>query len=419
MELEVKKAERISGVVNAPPSKSFTHRAFLIASLAQGHSKIKYPLYSEDTNSTLDCCRAFGADIDASFDECLINGTKGKFNTPNDVLDVKNSGTTIRLISSAAALAPNFTILTGDGSLRTRPMQDLIEALHKIGVSILSSRDNGRAPIIIRGGIKGGTTSIPGDISSQFISSILITAPYADQAVDLEIRGKFISQPYVDITIDIMKEFGVEVAVLNDNRFHVEPQKYKGTEYIVEGDYSSASYLIAAAASLKSDLTIKNLNINSKQGDKLILDIVKDMGSKVNLKDNEVNIRGKGELQGTDVNLKNTPDLLPTVAALGAMAEGNTTIYGAEHARFKETDRIHACAQELSKLGVNVTENKDGLTIEGGAKGGMVDSHNDHRMVMALYLIGLKVGGVKIRNASVYDVSFPDFPEVMEKITDK
>ena len=417
MQLEVNKVNRISGLVNAPPSKSFTHRAFLIASLAQGTSRIKYPLYSEDTNATLNCCRAFGTDIHTSADECLIKGTSGDFKTPENVLDVKNSGTTLRLISSAATLAPNFTVLTGDSSLRSRPMRELIQSLQKMGVSISSSRENGMAPIIVKGGISGGKTSIMGDISSQFISSILITAPYAEQPVDLEIKGKFLSKPYVDITLDIMKEFGVEVDVKSGTQFHVEPQKYTGIDYMVEGDYSSASYLIAGAAALDSDLTIKNLKTNSKQGDKLIVDIVKEMGCKVSLKENEVNIQGQGVLHGIDVNLENTPDLLPTVAALGAVAEGTTRIYGVEHARYKETDRIHACALELSKLGVAVTENKDGLTIKGGATGGVVDSHNDHRMVMALYLIGLKVGNIKIRNASVYDVSFPNFPEVMDTIT--
>ncbi len=416
MQLEVKKAKNIRGVVDAPPSKSFTHRAFLIASLAEGSSKIKYPLYSEDTIATLDSCRAFGTDIEAESNECLITGTAGNLKTPENVLDVKNSGTTLRLISSTASLAPNYTILTGDDSLRSRPMQELIQSLQRIGVSIFSSRDNGMAPIIVKGGIKGGKTSIRGDVSSQFISSILITAPYADSPVDLEIKGKFISKPYVDITLDIMKKFGVKVDS-NKNQFHVEPHRFKGKKYTVEGDYSSASYLIAAAAALNSDLTIKNLKQNSKQGDKLILDIIKKMGCDITLKENQVHIHGQGELHGTDVNLENTPDLLPTVAALGAIAKGTTHIYGVEHARFKETDRIHACALELSKLGVRVKENRDGLIIKGGAKGGVVDSHNDHRMVMALYLIGLKVGGVKIQNASVYDVSFPNFIEVMQKLT--
>ena len=417
MELTVGKAENINGHVNAPPSKSFTHRAILIASLAKGVSKIKHPLYSEDTNATLESCQALGIDIKTNVEECLIMGTGGNFKTPEDILNVRNSGTTLRLMSSAASLAPDYTILTGDHSLRTRPMQELIQSLEKLGVSVTSSRGNGRAPLIVKGGFHGGRTSIPGDISSQFISSILITAHYAENPVDLKINGKFISKPYVDITLDIMEEFGVEVESIDMNEFHVEPQRYKGREYTVEGDYSSSSYLIAAAAVLDSNLTVQNLKSNSKQGDKFILDIVKDMGCEVNLKKNQVNIQGQGRLEGVDVNLENTPDLLPTVAALGAMAEGTTRIYGVEHARFKETDRIHACALELSKLGVSLKENEDGLTIKGGVKGGVVDSHNDHRMVMALYLIGLKVGGVKIQNASVYDVSFPNFIEVMERLT--
>lgn len=419
MELEVKKAESIEGVVNAPPSKSYSHRAFIIASLAEGQSKIKYPLYSEDTNATIESCRAFGTKIDVKSSECIIQGTCGRLKTPDDVLDVKNSGTTLRLISSLASLTPHYTIITGDSSLRKRPMHDLIQSLEKIGVNIHSTRSNGMAPIIVKGGIKGGKTIIRGDVSSQFISSILITAPYADNPVDLEIQGNFISQPYVDMTLDIMKDFAVDVEhekTTKKNVFHVEPQKYRGRKYIVEGDYSSASYLIAAGAALESDLTVQNLKSESKQGDRFILDIVKRMGCDVEQSENTVEIKGRGELHGADVNLKNTPDLLPTVAALGAIAEGTTRITGAEHARYKETDRIHTCALELAKLGVSVEEENDGLIIEGGVKGGIVDSHYDHRLVMALYLVGLKEGNVKIQNASVYDVSYPDFIEVMEKL---
>lgn len=416
MELLVKKARSIKGVVNAPPSKSYTHRAFLIASLAVGTSRIRYPLYSEDTCATLESCKALGIKIEEGKNECVIQGTSGMFKTPEDVLNVKNSGTTLRMLSSAASLAPKSTILTGDSSLRSRPMQELIEALGKLGVKISSSRENGRAPIIINGGISGGKTSIPGDISSQFISSILITAPYAENPVDLEITGKFISKPYVDITIDIMEKFGVQVEYNGSNNFHIVPQKYKSTDYLVEGDYSSASYLIAAAAILDSDLTIRNLNLNSKQGDKLIMDIVNEMGCETLEDEDQIKIRGRGKLQGMEVDLQNTPDLLPTVAALGAMAEGTTHIYGAEHARYKETDRIHACAEELKNLSVSVIENEDGLTIKGGAKGGVVNSHNDHRMVMSMYLIGLKVGGVTIKNPWVFDVSFPNFTKIMENL---
>lgn len=422
MELHVQQAKSIRGVVNAPPSKSYSHRAFIIASLAEGASRLKYPLYSEDTLASLDSCRALGCEIEVKEDECIIQGTSGDLNTPENVVDVKNSGTTLRIMTSAASLAPYYTVLTGDSSLRKRPMHDLLQSLENLGVSAISARNNGKAPIIVKGGFKGGTTAINGDVSSQFISSILIAAPYADEPVHLKVKGNFISRPYVEMTLDIMKDFGVTVdqkpsnSFNKNHEFYVEPQKYKGTEYTVEGDYSSASYLIAAAAALNSNLTVKNLNLDSKQGDRVILDIVKKMGCEVKLKKDEVEIHGQGELQGIEVELENSPDLLPTVAALGAMAKGTTHIKGVEHARYKETDRIHTCALELAKLGVSVMEEKDGLIIQGGALGGVVDSHNDHRLVMALYLIGLKVGNVKIENASVYDVSFPNFTHIMEKL---
>ncbi len=417
MELEVQRADNIRGVVNAPPSKSYSHRAFIIASLAEGTSQLKYPLYSEDTLASLECCRAFGSNIEVKTEECNVKGTGGDFQTPNDVLNVKNSGTTLRIITSAASLAANYTVLTGDNSLRERPMQDLIQALRKLGVKVYSTRNNGKAPIIIKGGLIGGECAIKGDVSSQYISSILLSAPYAENPVSLKVKGDFISKPYVDMTMDIMRKFGVNVEYQYDDKsFHVTPQKYNSIEYVVEGDYSSASYIIAAGAALNSDLTVKNLDSKSKQGDQIILDIVQEMGCDVQVKKNEIRLMSTGKLQGIDVELKNTPDLLPTVAALGAMASGTTRISGVEHARYKETDRINTSAIELAKLGAIVKEEEDGLIIQGGVHGGIVDSHHDHRLVMALYLIGLKVGKVKIKNAGVYDVSFPNFPQIMDKL---
>ena len=379
MEMEVQRADNIIGVVNAPPSKSYSHRAFIIASLAEGTSQLKYPLYSEDTLASLECCRAFGSDIEVKDMECTVKGMGGDLRTPDDVLNVKNSGTTLRIITSAASLATNYTVITGDNSLRSRPMQDLIQALQKLGVKLYSTRNNGKAPIIIKGGFTGGESSIKGNVSSQYISSILISAPYAENPVNLKVQGDFISKPYVDMTLDIMRKFGVNVEYQSaDKSFHVTPQKYEATEYPIEGDYSSASYLIAAAAALNSDLTVKNLDSKSKQGDQIILDIVQQMGCDVQIKKNDVKLMSTGQLQGIDVELTNTPDLLPTVAALGAMASGTTRIRGVEHARYKETDRIHTSAMELAKLGVNVSEENDGLIIQGGVNGGIVDSHYDH-----------------------------------------
>jgi 3-phosphoshikimate 1-carboxyvinyltransferase len=418
MELRVQAAERIDGTVNAPPSKSYTHRAFIMAFLAEGVSTIKDPLYSEDTLASLNSCQAFGSHVNKQNNYSKITGVNGKPKTPENVLDLKNSGTTLRILTSVASLAEGYTVLTGDRSLRTRPMQDLIDALLPLGVSAFSTRNNGKPPIIIKSGFKGGKTYINGNVSSQYISSILMAAPYAENCVDLNVKGNFISKPYVDMTLDLMEKFNVKVDYeRTNNSFHVEPQMYRSKNYTVEGDYSSASYLIAAAASMNSNLTIKNLASHSKQGDKLILEIVKDMGCEVKVKNNEVKIVGQGSLKGIEVNLQNAPDLLPTVAALGAMADGTTEITGVEHARFKETDRIHTCALELSKLGVALSEKKDGLTINGGVHGGVVKSHMDHRLAMAFYIIGLKVGNIKIEDASVYNVSFPDFPNIMKKLT--
>ena len=418
MELMVQAAERIEGTVNAPSSKSYTHRAFILAFLADGVSKIKDPLYSEDTLASLNSCQAFGSHVNQHNNYSEITGINGKPETPKNVLDLKNSGTTLRILTSVASLAKGCTVLTGDKSLRTRPMQDLIDALLPLGVSAFSTRNNGKPPIVIKGGFKGGKTSINGNVSSQYISSILMAAPYAENCVDLEVKGDFISKPYVDMTLDLMEKFNVHVDYeRSENSFHIEPQIYRSKDYTVEGDYSSASYLIAAAAAMNSNLTIKNLARNSKQGDKLILEIVKDMGCEVKVKNNEVKIVGQGSLNAIEVNLQNAPDLLPTVAALGAMADGKTKIKGVEHARFKETDRIHTCATELSKLGVSLIEKKDGLILDGGVHGGVVKSHMDHRLAMAFYIIGLKVGNIKIEDASVYNVSFPDFPNIMKKLT--
>ncbi|MEW6011726.1 MAG: 3-phosphoshikimate 1-carboxyvinyltransferase [Methanobacterium sp.] len=416
MELIVQKSRGISGVVKAPPSKSYTHRAVIIASLANGKSVLTDPLNSEDTLSSLKACREFGANIGKFKDYWLVEGNGGKLKTPHDVLDVKNSGTTLRIMTSVAGLAPEYSVFTGDISLKTRPMQHILDALKPLGVEAISSRGDGKPPIIVKGGFKGGKSSIPGNVSSQFISSILIAGALAPEPLELEVTGEFISRPYVDMTLDVMGKFGVNVVYDSDKKiFKVNPQTYQAVDYTIEGDYSSASYLVGAAAVMGGEITIKNLFKDSKQGDKIILDIVSQMGARIEIKDDEVMVTSDGNLKGIDIDLHNAPDLLPTVSALGALAEGTTEISGVEHARFKETDRISTCAQELAKLGVNVKEKPDGMAILGGVKSGIVQSHGDHRLVMALSLVGLKVG-VKIQNAGVYDVSFPNFPEVMNSL---
>lgn len=452
VELLVEQAEKIEGNVKAPPSKSYTHRALFLACLAEGKSFLRDPLYSADTIATLEACQAMGCQIDVDDDLCSVKGTGGNLKTPDDALDLKNSGTTLRFLTTMASLAPGRTKLTGDDSLRGRPMQQLLDALEMIGVKAFSTNDNGLPPIVIESGFRGGKADIKGDVSSQYISSILLSAPYAQNPVDLEVVGDFKSRPYVEMTLDIMEKFGVKVKQEGPENFHIDNQIYQAQDYTIEGDYSSVSYLISAAAICNGKLTVQNLFSRSKQGDKVILDIVEQMGGKIQVEKDHVIINGTidpnkelsrtkntnegqtatkdtydnqskstGELmtcdlRGIDVNLENTPDLLPTVAALASVAQGTSHITGVEHARYKETDRVHTMALELSKLGVEVSEEKDGLTIQGGAHGGVVESHGDHRLVMALTLVGMVTGGVLIKDADAYKVSFPDFPQVMREL---
>lgn len=457
VELKVEQASKIKGVVKAPPSKSYTHRALLVACLAEGESYLRDPLYSADTMATLEACQALGCEIEIQDDLCTVQGTAGDLKTPEDVLDIKNSGTTLRFLTTMASLAPGCTVLTGDDSLRGRPMQDLLDSLKKLRVKAHSTRKNGLPPIVIKNGFYGGKTEIKGEVSSQYISSILLSAAYAQNPVDLSVVGDFKSRPYVEMTLDIMEKFGVHCLQEPGNHFHVDKQTYQAQDYTIEGDYSSASYILSAAAILGGEVTVQNLFKDSKQGDKIILDILREMGTNISVKEDQVTVKGtvpsnkktdepikgtvepdkrnvdsnKGnntsqnksstksgniisDLHGINVNLENSPDLLPTVAALAAVAQGTSHITGVEHARFKETDRVHTMALELTKLGVKVTEERDGLIIQGGACGGVVESHDDHRLVMALTLVGLLTGDVRIKGAAAHQVSFPNFPQVME-----
>jgi len=423
MEVRVEKVEGIRGNVIAPPSKSYTHRAFIIASLAEGCSVIKNYLRAQDTLSTLKACGAFGVRIEEN-DKVTIHGSGEKLQTPKRVIDCENSGTTIRLISGIAALDGEVT-LTGDASIQRRPMQPLLDALKQLGVEVYSTKGNGTLPIVMKGGnLKGGKVKIRGDISSQFISSLLILSPCVKDDVRITVTTPMKSKPYIDLTLDIMEKFGVKVENKNYREFFIKArQKYIAREYEIEGDYSSASYFLALAAMTHSEITVKNLFKETKQGDRKLLDILKKMGAEVTVRDREVTVKG-AKLQGIRANLGDAPDLLPTVAALACKARGKTVIKNVEHARFKESDRIAACSSELSKFGVDMEEKKDGLAIYGtgrltGARVNSVDKlgRADHRMAMALAVAGLAAEGeTSIENAECVEISFPDFFNILRSL---
>nr|WP_321423633.1 3-phosphoshikimate 1-carboxyvinyltransferase [uncultured Methanobacterium sp.] len=307
MELKVEKASEIKGVVKAPPSKSYTHRALLVACLAKGESYLRDPLYSADTMATLEACQALGCEIEIQDDMCTVQGTAGDLKTPHNVLDLKNSGTTLRFLTTMASLAPGCTVLTGDDSLRGRPMQDLLNSLKKLGVKAYSTQENGLPPMVIKNGFYGGKSQIKGDVSSQYISSILLSAPYTQNPVDLSVVGDFKSKPYVEMTLDIMEKFGVHCQQEPGNQFHLDKQTYNARDYTIEGDYSSASYLLSAAAILDGEVTVQNLFRESKQGDKIILDILEEMGARIIVKEDQVTV--KGTVSSSDKPLSNNKSL--------------------------------------------------------------------------------------------------------------
>ena len=431
MILKVKNISEIGGVVKAPPSKSYSHRAVILASLAKGTSKLYDMLYSEDTLSSIRVCEALGAKINRTEDYLEVIGTGGELhNSSTEPIDLANSGTTLRLMTSVSALSDNEVTLTGDDSLQTRPMGLLMDALVPLGVETCSLKDNEKAPILIKPGYAGGQTNIMGNVSSQFISSILISSPLSKKGVRLYVLPEFKSRPYVNMTLDIMRKFGVKTLkgyyLKHENcdkehqgcridEFLVRKQDYVACDYTVEGDYSSASYLLALIAINGGKARIKNLFRDSKQGDKYILDILQKMGATVIRGEDYVEIASEGNLKAIDVDLSNAPDLLITVAVLAAMAEGTTNITGVAHARVKETDRIDTTCRELEKLGCKLTEREDGMSITGGVTSGVVDSHGDHRLAMAFSLIGLK-HDIEITNGEVFDVSFPNFIEAMAEL---
>jgi len=404
----------VSGEIYVPSSKSYTHRAIIISALGHG-GLIERPLISEDTKATISAVESFGALTNLD-DDLEVAGVSGKPQTPDDVIDVKNSGTTLRLMSAVAALTDG-AVFTGDSSIRKRPNGPLLKALVDLGADAFSVKGNDCAPLVIRGKIRGGKTQLEGSVSSQFLSALLIAGPLAEKDSTIEIVGELKSRPYVEITLEMLRQAGAQIDT-NFREFKIRgKQGYDLGTYTVPGDFSSASYPLAAAAVTRSQLTIKGVH-PSKQGDAAIVDILDNMGADISWNPNTgvLDIIGN-DLKGVKVDASRTPDLVPTIAVLGAVARGNTVIENAEHVRHKETDRIHAMALELSKMGVNIEERPDGLVIEGGSlNGAHLNGHHDHRIVMALTIAGMVAGNTTIDTAESVSISYPEFFQEMKKI---
>jgi len=406
----------LKGVVRAPPSKSMTHRAFIAATLSSGLSIIRDPLICDDTNATINACRMLGAKIRES--EGGVFEVEGchKILTPENIIDCGDSASTMRFLTPVCALADGISILTGGASLRRRPMKPLLEAMKQLGVQCYSARGDGYPPIIVfGGGIRGGRASMPGDVSSQFISGLLFASPMAEGDTCIELSTELESKPYVLMTIDILRRHKVKVEMDPSFKSFYIPssQEYAPSSHMIEGDYSSASFILVAAAITDSTVKITNLKGESIQGDRFIIDILRKAGVKLDAGENFVRIReAERPLQPINVDLRDHPDLIPVCAVLASYAEGKSVIHGIKRLRFKESDRVAALMSEISKMGVKIQVLGDAMEIEGceEPRGADFNSYNDHRIAMACiaYALGAK-GKSVIHDVECINKSYPNF----------
>jgi len=406
----------IEGEVEAQPSKSYTHRYFSLALLADGKSRIRNPLLSLDTKSTLRAVRFLGADVEMGSDIVEIVGTGGDLSPRGNKIDVGNSGTTLRIMSAISSLTSEKIQLTGDESILERPMGPLVDSLNDLGVSAKCQGRNGRPPVLVGGDLVGGETVITGDVSSQFVSALLIAGLCSEVGIDLEIEEDLKSKPYVEITLKTLEEAGGVVKPSSSLLSYTIPgeQSLKPIDCSVPGDFSSAAFILCAGALSPDGVTVNNLDPGDVQGDRRIIDLLKDFGASVYIEEDSVKVVGKEKISGIDADCSDNPDLVPILTVLGALAEGTTRLYNVEHLRYKEVDRLDVITRELRKLGVKIEEREDSLKVfgEGKISGGEVRSHGDHRIAMSLAIAGLYADGpVTVKNFDCVNISYPEFVE--------
>ena len=405
------------GDVAIPGSKSHTIRAVAIASLAAGESRIEAPLDSGDARSAIRAFTALGAKIERRPDVWIVQGAGGELRAPDDVIDVANSGTTLNIaLGSAALVRKGLTCFTGDHQIRQRPSGPLIASLNDLGALAESSRGNGCAPIVVRGRLKGGKTSIECR-SSQYLTSLLINCPLADSDTTIQVPLLF-EQPYVEMTLDWLARQQIKLERDGLREFRVPGrQSYRAFQRRIPADFSSATFFLCAGVLGDNAVTAQGLDMNDPQGDKAVLDYLRQMGARVEMLPDGIHVQ-PGNLKGCRIDLNATPDALPMMAVVGCFAEGKTTLVNAPQARIKETDRIATMRQELAKLGARITELPDGLAVERSKlTGAEVDGHSDHRIAMALAVAGCSIPGRTIvRTAESATVTFPTFMDCMRRL---
>ena len=411
----------LDATIEVPGSKSYTNRALLVAAMARGTSTLTGALFSDDTRYMSASLRKLGVKIDADKKQARfdIHGNGGDIPVASADLYIGNSGTTSRSLTAYVSLGHGKFVIDGDAPMRHgRPIADLLDALRQIGGSARTQFENGHLPVIVEAdGLAGGKTRLDVSKSSQFLTALLLIAPYAKNGMEIEVIGKR-EMPYIDITRSVMAAFGVQVISEDYKYFRVEGgQEYQPRGYNIEPDASNASYFFAAAALTGGRVTVQHLNLDSTQGDLQFVHILEQMGCQITVSNTGITVTGPRQLKGIDVDMRTISDTALTLAAIAPFADSKVTIRNIEHTRWQETDRIHAMVTELRRLGVPVVEHQDGLEISPAPiTPAAIDTYEDHRVAMAFSLVGLKANGIRINNPECVSKTFPDYFQVFEHL---
>jgi 3-phosphoshikimate 1-carboxyvinyltransferase len=419
--LAIQPVSIVQGSIRPPGSKSLTNRALLCAALAEGTSTLHGALDSEDTRVMIVALRQLGLAVhpDESRTEIQVRGAAGQFPTRQAQLYCANSGTTIRFLTAALTVTQGQYRLTGVKRMHQRPIGDLLATLQQLGGNVRSEADNDCPPVVIEARhLPGGEATIRGETSSQFLSSLLMACPYAQQPVRLSVDGPLVSAPYIRLTLGVIRAFGVDIPHQGLRHFEIPaPVRYRASSFAVEPDASAASYFWAAAAITGGRVTVEGVTTDALQGDVAFCHCLEQMGCEVQHAEQGITVSGGARLQGIDVDMGAISDTVQTLAAVALFADGPTTIRNVAHIRYKETDRIDDLARELSKLGATVDTFHDGLTIHPGPlQGAEIETYNDHRMAMSLALVGLRVPGVRIRNPRCTEKTYPHFFDDLQRL---
>lgn len=404
--------------VRVPGSKSYTHRMLIAAALADGESTLKNALISEDTQFTIEALGQMGIRIQANNESVIVHGKGGLLEACDTPIYLGNSGTSMRLITGIAALGKGTYTLTGTVRMQERPIKDLLDALQQMGVRARSLKGDGCPPVEITGTtISKDQVDINCRVSSQYLSALLLLAPGTPKGLQIRVNGGPVSRPYVDLTVALMKAFGIQLEREGYRKFEVPgSQVYRAGNYSVEADCSQAAYFWGAAAITGAHIKVMDVNANSAQGDLRFVDLLEQMGCKVFRDSDGIGVSG-GRLHAIEADLADMPDQVPTLAVVAAFSEGTTLIRNVAHLKSKESDRLTATVTELRKMGIEVVCTHSALIVRGGnPRGSVIDTYNDHRMAMSFAIAGLNVPGVFIRNEDCVVKSFPAFWQVFEEL---